>query len=195
MVAVVERSINLVLRPGKEQALALRIFADCVHRRVIGKTIDDLGPGLAAVVRAQDVGPHVIQAQCIDGRVCGLRIEMSGVQNGDLGEGHQLRRRDVFPMQPAILRHVDQAVIGSRPDAIDVQRRRRYGINYAAPRRLRARLIAIFANIRRYFPTFPRQVGADLLPAVSAVARLPQGIGGEVKNVWIDRREQHRRGA
>src|SRR6185295_7224575 len=54
---------------------------------------------------------------------------------------------------------------------------------------------AIDTDAVGHFGLFAREVGADNLPTVSAARRFEQHVAGEIKNVRIDRREDHRRGA
>ena len=85
---------------------------------------------------------------------------------------------------------MNQAIVGAGPNQIDVQRRRRHRIDHAALRRLCGRLRAILADALRHFERLARQVGTNLIPVSPAVFRLPQRVGGKVKNMWIDRREK-----
>ena len=50
-----------VLRPGEEQTSPLRILAHDVDDRAAGDAVGDLRPRLAAVVRAIDVRPEVVE--------------------------------------------------------------------------------------------------------------------------------------
>ncbi len=107
----------------------------------------------------------------------------------------QLRRRDVVPVRAAVGGQPDQSVVGARPDAVDVDRRRRERVDHAALLRLRRRLGVEDANRRRHVERLARQVGADLLPAVAAIARGPKRVGREVHQVRIEGREDDRLGA
>ena len=70
--------------PGEEQPAALRIFAHDVDRRAVGNAVRDLRPRLAAVVRAVDVRPEVVEPNRVDRGVRGLRVEAPGVDDRDL---------------------------------------------------------------------------------------------------------------
>ena len=72
------------LGAGEQQALALRILAHGVHRLAGRNACHDLRPGLAAVVRAVDVRAHVVEAERVDRRVGGQRVEPSRVDDRHL---------------------------------------------------------------------------------------------------------------
>src|SRR5262249_37897684 len=104
-------------------------------------------------------------------------------------EGRHIWRRDVGPVLATIGSEMDLAIVRAGPDAINVQRRRRHRINHAALNGLSSLLAAIFADARRDFKRFAREVRTDLLPASSTSRSLPQRVGSKVKSVLIDRRE------
>ncbi len=87
---------------------------------------------------------------------------------------------------------MNQAVVGARPDHAAVPRRRRERIDDAAPAGRRRLGPAVLAHVRGRLPGGAGQVGADLLPAPAAVARLPHRVGREVERARIGRREDHR---
>ena len=118
VVAVVEGDVDLGLGAGVEQALALGIFADGAGGGAVGDAVVDLGPGLAAVVGAEEMRAHVVEAQGVDGGVGGLRVEVAGVHVEDLPEGLQLGGRDVGPVRSAVGGGPDEAVVGAGPDAV-----------------------------------------------------------------------------
>ena len=86
-----KRDVDLALGAGEQQALRLRILAHHVDRRAVGNAVDDLGPRLAAVVRAENVRAHVVEAQRVDGGVGGERVEVAGVEDRDLHPRPELR--------------------------------------------------------------------------------------------------------
>src|SRR5260370_40331167 len=89
---------------------------------------------------------------------------------------------------------MDQTIIGSAPNAIYIQRRRRDGIDHAALF-CRSRWIgAIFSDTRRQLVGLARQVRADLLPIPSTVPRLPKRVPRKEKQMRIDRRKDDRLG-
>ena len=89
VIAIVERDVDLRFGAGEEQSLALRILAHDADRRAAGNAGDDLLPRLAAVVGAVDVRVHVVEAQRVDRRVGGQRIEAARIDGEHLHEvGH-----------------------------------------------------------------------------------------------------------
>src|SRR5205085_12237163 len=103
----------------EEKAAAHGVFADDVDG-VVGQAAHDLRPRPAAVVRAVDVRAQVVEAEAVDGGVGRLRVEVAGVDDGDLAPGSQRGRRDVSPRAPAVARDVDEAVVRAGPDGIYV---------------------------------------------------------------------------
>ena len=195
VVAVIERHVDFPLRAGEEQPLALRIFADDIDRRAIGNAVRDGRPRPAAVVRAVDVRPQVVEPQRVDRRVCRLRVEVPRVHDGHLHPRLQVGRGDVAPFRAPVHCHMHQSIVGADPEAVHVERRRCDGVDHASPCRPRRLRGAVFSNRRRRIPCLSRQVGADLLPAPAAGRRFPERVRREVHDVRIDGGEDHRRGA
>ena len=179
-----------MFRSREQQTPALRIFAHDVHGPPVGYAARDVRPGRATVARAVDVGTQVVETQRVDGRVCRVHVEVGSVHQRHLGPRHQLRRRHVGPGRSAVMCHVNQTVVGSHPDDVDVGVGRRDGVDHAAPRDARRRRAAVLAHVGRYLPSLPRQVRADLIPTTSAVGRLPESVRGEVQCVRVHRREE-----
>src|ERR1041384_4166402 len=122
--AVSHRTENGQLRARKQQSLPLRIFFHCVDWS-IRQTLNDLYPRGAAVGRSEDVRLLIAEPDAVHGNVSRADIEMARVDLRDLAPRVNLRRRDVLPRFTAVTRDVDQAVVGSRPDRVDVFRRGR----------------------------------------------------------------------
>ena len=192
--AVVEGRVHAAFGGGVQQSLFLRIFADRVRVLVRRDSAGDRRPGLAAVVRPIDVRTQVVEPQRVDRRIRGERVEMARVDERHLrprrlrllGRGH------VLPMQSAVRRHVDQPVVGARPDDGDIEGRGRQGVNDAAlrgPRRVGA---GVLADIRRNVPRLSCQVLADLLPAHAAVDRFPDDVVRINEQMRIGFRKHHR---
>ena len=99
-----------------------------------------------------------------------------------------------FQFLPPSRRQMNQAIVGARPDPIQIERRRRDRVNHAALRRLRGRLRLYFPTVAGTSKVLRVRSGLILLPILSAVARFPKRVGGEEKNVRINRREDHRLG-
>jgi hypothetical protein len=119
------------------------------------------------------VRPQVVPAQGIDGGIGGLRVKVAGVEDGDFGERSELRRREIFPVEAAVVGDVDQAIVSSRPSAVGTERRGCQSVDNAALRGLRVSRIAILADVGRDLPRLAGQVGADLLPRLAAIASFP----------------------
>ena len=100
MIAIVEGNINGALGSGEQHPLADRIFAHGVDHFVVGNAVDDLLPGLAAIVRAIDVRAQIVEPEAVDGGVRGLGIEMRRVKLRNFAPRRQVRRRDVVPVLP-----------------------------------------------------------------------------------------------
>src|SRR5205807_8213652 len=150
-----------------------------------GKPADDLLPGPAAVVRAQQVRPEIVEAQGVDGGVGRFHIESSCLEDADLRPGNELLRGDVLPALPSVARAVDQAVVAACPEHAAVLRRRRQRIHHAALLRPGILRSAILSNVGGNLPAAACEIRADLLPGAPAVASLPDGIRGEVERARI----------
>src|SRR5205814_10543980 len=107
------------------------------------------------------------------------RVEASGLSPRDLVPRRDGWRRHVRPRLSAVGAKMNQTVIGAAPDSIHLERRRRDGVNDAAPVDLAGRIVFVFSNARRQLVLRSRQIGADLFPMIAAVARLPECISGE----------------
>ena len=73
VLAIVERHEHGLLAAGEQQAAPLRILAHDVDDAAVGQAAHDLRPGLAAVARAEDVRPQIVEPQRVDGGVRGVR--------------------------------------------------------------------------------------------------------------------------
>ena len=134
-------------------------------------------PRLAAVVRAVDVRPQVVEPEAVHGRVGGVRrrsapasmIEtlLHGVSSGGV---------TFVPGLAAVARDVDQAVVGAGPDRVRVLIRRGDRVDDAAARLRCLAGVAVDADARGHVRRLARQIGADHRPAVAAVRRLEQHV-------------------
>ena len=70
--------------PAKSRPAPHRVLAHGVDEPPSGRPRDDLRPGLAAVARAVDVRPQVVEAEGVDRRVGGAGVEVRGVEQRDL---------------------------------------------------------------------------------------------------------------
>src|ERR1035441_6552094 len=94
-------------------------------------------------------------------------------------------------MGAAIGGQPDQAIVRTRQDAVDGERRRRDRIDHSALLRLGRRVAAKDTHGCGYFPGFAGEVRTDLLPTLSAVAGSPQSVRREVEKMRIDWREHN----
>src|SRR5437868_15294352 len=69
---------------AEEQAPPHRVFADGIDGSVIRQPIHDLLPCCAAVMSSVDVRMLIVQANAIDRRIGGLRIEAACVDKRNL---------------------------------------------------------------------------------------------------------------
>src|SRR5260221_2456144 len=76
MIAVVPGHIHGAFGAGKQQSLALYIFAHRVDGLVFGQAADDFLPRLSAIVRAVDIRMQVIEPEAVHRRVGSWSIEM-----------------------------------------------------------------------------------------------------------------------
>src|SRR6185369_2821979 len=81
---VVEGYIYAQFGGSVQQALGLRVFPDAVYVGAFGDSRDHILPGLAAVVRAIDIGLVVANAVAVHRRVGRFDLEVSGVDLGHL---------------------------------------------------------------------------------------------------------------
>ena len=150
MVAVVERNMNRALGAGEEQAFSLRILADYVGVFVVRNTVGNFSPGCSAVVRAINVRPQIVKPQSVDGCIGGVLIKVAGVENRNLLPGPELFGSYVAPVRAAVSRTMNQAIIGTGPNQIHVEGRRRHRVDHAALGRLRSWLRAKLADCCRH---------------------------------------------
>ena len=65
---------------------------------------------------------HIVEPQRVDGGVGCVIIKMTRVDDRDFPEWFKLWRCDLFPALAAIAGDMHQAVVGTRPNAIDIER-------------------------------------------------------------------------
>ena len=192
MLAVIERDIDLRLASGEEESFPLRILAHDVDGPAVRDAVRDVRPRLPAVFGPVDVRPEVVEPQRVDRRIRLGGVEVRRLEDRHFRERHQLLRRDVLPVLPGVCGDVNETIVGARPDAVAVERRRCERIDDAALRRLCRRAVGVDADVRRNAPRRPRQVGTDLRPRLSAVQRLPDGVRREVEEMRVGGGEDDR---
>ena len=154
VVAVVEGDVDLGFGAGVEEAFAFGIFADGAGGGTVGNAVVDLLPGLTAVVGAEEMRAHVVEAQSVDSGVVGEGVEVAGVHVEDLPEGLQLGRSDVGPVGAAVGGGPDEAVVGAGPETIDVERGETEGVDDSPAGRLRGGCVFVGADDRGNLPCF-----------------------------------------
>ena len=194
VVTVVERHVDAPLRPGEEERASSRVLAHGVDHLVPGDPLDPFRPRLTAVPGAVDVRVQVVEPEAIHRRKCLERVEVGGLHQRDLAPGREHGRRHVAPGPAAVVRDVDQAVVGAGPDEVLPQERRRDRVNHPA-------VLARFGverrerpQVRRHIVRRAREIGADRLPAPAAVHRPEQHVRAEIQDMRVQRREQERHG-
>ncbi len=194
IVAIVEADEDGELGGGEEEAFAQRVFADCIDGS-IGQAANGFLPGGAAIVGAIDVGLEIVEAEAIDGGVDGVVIEVRGVELGHLAPGSDGGRGDVFPGLAAVAREVDEAIVGARPEDVDVEARGGEGVDDAAARGLLFGSVGVGRDAGGSFVGFAAEIGADGFPVAAAIGGLEDHLRAEVEDVRIDVAEKERRGA
>ena len=71
-------------------------------------------------MRAIDVGMQIVQLESVDGGIRRFIVEVRGLHQRDLAPRSQRRRRDIGPRLSTISRQVDDAVVRTRPDSIQI---------------------------------------------------------------------------
>src|SRR5262245_52434008 len=104
------------LSPGEQKSPAFGILAHHVGVCVLRNPIGNLSPVSAAVARAINVRPQVVEPESIDRRVSRVLVEVAGVQNRDLHPWLELLRRNVGPGLATVNRAVNQTVIATGPN-------------------------------------------------------------------------------
>jgi len=115
--------------PSKEQAGALGIDAHGMDVAVCGKTVHELGPGLAEVAGLENVGREVVELVTFEGDVCGPSFRWGGFNHANRAPFGHGSGCDVFPMLSSIARYVHEAIIRASPDQIFLRRRFHDGKN------------------------------------------------------------------
>src|ERR1017187_5245340 len=94
-------------------------------------------------------------------------------------------------MGAAIGGQPDQAIVRTRPDTVDVERRRRDRVDDPSLLGLGRRLAAKDADGCGHVPGFAGEVRTDLFPTLSAVAGSPQSVRREVEKMRINWRKHN----
>ena len=111
LLAIVIGDVDAVLRAGVEQAAADRILAHGVHVIAGRDAVDDLRPGLAVVLGAEDVRRAVAEQHLLHRHVGGAVVERRAVKLAHAAQVRHGRRRDVDPGLAVVTRDVDHAIV------------------------------------------------------------------------------------
>ena len=188
--AVVQRHVRPLLGARKEEAFANRVLPNGPNVVAVGNSLDDARPGLAVVLRAIDVGRHVLRPVAGGrheglGRVVGRGLQpLDSAETGKVGWGH------VLPGLPAVPGQMHEAVVGSGPDGAGVMPR--------GGHREDGRVVLDAGLVPGDGPTGGLegglvrhgQVGADLFPALPPVLRPPETLRRGVHHVGAERRRE-----
>src|SRR6185312_4463668 len=185
--AIVAGAIEAVVGAQHQETLVVGIFADDMGHVVIGQAGVNRGPGLAAVVRLEDVRMAVIHLVTVIGDVGGIGVKgrdlhllepSPGLEAGDVVA-------DLVPGLAAIVGDLDDAVVGAHPDGVLIRRREgkgEDGIGGFGPGHVEIHHPArglLFAAV------VEGEVGRDGGPGVTAVDGLVQPVGAHVDGVGV----------
>src|SRR5450759_5727970 len=107
---------------------------------------------------------QVIEPEAIHRGVSSRSVEVRGIHLRQLAPRSQTLRRNVLPVLAAVVRYVNQPVVGASPDQVCVFRRRSNRIDHAAMLALRRIGLDKRPQSFRLSLIFTSQVGADDLP-------------------------------
>src|SRR6185295_20390500 len=136
MVAVVERYMDGAFGACKQQTLSFRIFPNHIGVFVRRNAVGYLSPTGATVVRAINVRTQIVESQSVDRRVGSVLIKMPGIEDGNLLPRSDLFGRNVAPGLATVGGAMNQTIVGTNPNQVHIERRRRHGVDHATLRRL-----------------------------------------------------------
>src|SRR5437870_12477747 len=108
------------LATTKEQSAPDRVLTNYIHWAAVAEAIHDLLPRFATVMGTINVLTLIVEPYPINRCVSRVRVESPGVHDRDLAPRRQSRRSCVAPVFAAVASHVNQSVVGSRPDHVHV---------------------------------------------------------------------------
>ena len=193
--AVVEGDVHAALGTGEQQPAAHGIFPDDIDDFIRWDPLNDFSPRLSPVFGAIDVGTHIVEAEAVDRRVGFQRVDVGRLHQRHLAPRGERVRRHVRPGAPAVVRHPDQAVVGSGPKEVEAPERGGDRVHDAAVLAVLGVQRGEGAETAGHFGSRARQVRADHLPMPAAVHRLENDVAREIEDARVHRREQHGHGA
>ena len=193
VIAIVKRHPHLRVGAGVEQSGLPGIFADGIGDGAARDAGVDLGPGLAAIVRAIEVRRDLVEAQRVGRRIGDQRIEVAGLDVKNACPRLDRRRRDVGPRDARIPRDLDVAIVRARPQNGERARTGAKRGDAAHGRRLHAG--AVLAGVGRYGPRRAREIRRDAGPRMTVVDARPHHVRAVIQGQAVYRREVQRHGA
>ena len=190
-VAIVETDEHAGFGAGVKQARAHRVGAHDADRLAGGKARGDVLPGLAAIVRPQDMGFEIVDPLAIDRKIGGIAVAIGLVDARNLAPRLHSGERARLPAAPAVARDAEDAAVAARPDFVGRMGRRldRYDRPVAASSGVgdrdridAARRIGLLAG----------KVGADDRPAVAAVERSENDVAAKIQRIGPGPRRDQR---
>jgi len=112
-------------------------------------------------VGAINVRFEVVDAQTIDGGINRVVIEVRGVELRHLAPGVMAGGVTFFQLLPPSAREVDQAIVGARPQNVDVEVRRTDGVDHASAGRLLFGGVAVPSHASRQSVGIAGEIGTD----------------------------------
>ena len=179
-----------------ELSLLLWILSHRVQIHILRKFRVDALPRLAVVGCLKEVRMHVVEPVRVNDHVGNRRIEwrwLNDIDGAPLGQaGHP--RRDVGPRLTTISRELYQAVVAARPNQSLLHRR--FSNREDGVVGLDAGVVAGDRTARPFLLRFvvARQIGANHIPAVSAVGRAEDDLRAVIDHLRVVRRGGNRRG-
>src|SRR6185437_13850773 len=172
--AIIKGNVDARFGSGEKKPWTGRILTNGAHKCVRRNPVYDERPRLAVIVRAINVRPEIIHLITVHRSIGGGRIVGGGLDNVDSRPRLDCRGRHIGPRFSSIACHVNQAVIGARPNGVPIHRRWGDGENRAidifqAP--------AIFARL-----VISGQVRTDGLPALALVGGFEHHVSAHINH-------------
>ena len=177
-----------------EQAGALYILPDRSRHFVGRQAGGNFHPRLAIIAGLPGDGLEIIQQEAMANHIGGTGAVGAVFHGGDLGEFRELGRGDVGPVGAAIAGDVHQTIVRPGPDHALLQPRRgerKHGGIGFHPSLIARDGTARWAQRSRIMRG---QIRADLFPALTFIAALPDMLRGDIERAGIMRIEQDREG-
>ena len=117
---------------------------------------------------------------------------MTGLHDGNLAPGRNGWGSNIAPVFATISGDVDQSIVGAHPDQVDIQWRRRDGINDTpAGHRFHIRCGVHPYTGRDFGVSFPRQIRTDDFPGVATILGFEQHVARVEQSLRVKRGKQN----